>query len=88
MIVTNKASSVFAAIERIAATPGKLEKEQLIKIAGNSSPLFMKVVKAAYDPFTTYGMRNVPTKTKCLAPGTNSLDEEHFWSILNDLASR
>lgn len=88
MIVINKASSVFAAIEKIAATPGKLEKEQLIKIAGNSSPLFMKVVKAAYDPFVTYGMRNVPAKTKDLAPGANTLDEDHFWGILNDLASR
>ena len=76
MIVTNKASSVFAAIERIAATPGKLEKEQLIKIAGNSSPLFMKVVKAAYDPFTTYGMRKLPERTAGIAPGANTLDEE------------
>lgn len=88
MIVTNKASSVFAAIEKIAATPGKLEKEQLIKVAGNSSPLFMRVVKAAYDPFTTYGMRKVPTKTAGLATGANTLDDEHFWGILNDLASR
>ena len=88
MIVTNKASSVFAAIEKIAATPGKLEKEQLIKIAGNSSPLFMKVVKAAYDPFTTYGMRKLPERTAGIAPGTNTLDEEWGWQILADLASR
>jgi DNA ligase-1 len=88
MIVTNKASSVFAAIEKIAATPGKLEKEQLIKIAGTTSPLFMRVVKAAYDPFITYGMRKVPTKVPGMAPGGNTLDDAWPWEVLDELASR
>ena len=88
MIVINKASSVFAAIEKIAATPGKLEKEQLIRQAGNSSPLFMKVVKAAYDPYTTYGMARLPDKPADAAPGANTLDEDHWWGVLADMASR
>lgn len=88
MIVTNKASSVFAAIEKIAATPGKLEKEALIKNAGTTSQLFMRVVKAAYDPFVTYGMRKLPEKTAGLAPGANTLDEDFAWNVLDQLASR
>ncbi len=86
-IVTNRANSVFAAIEKIAATSSKLEKEELIKTAGTSSPLFMKVVKAAYDPFINYGIRNL-TRPVGMAPGANTLDEPHWWAILDDLAKR
>lgn len=87
-IVTNKAASVFQALEKIAATPGKIEKEALIQAAGTSSPMFMKVVKAAYDPFATYGMRALPERTAGAAPGTNTLDEDWPWTILGDLATR
>ena len=83
----NKASSIFQAIEAIGATSSKLEKEALIKQVG-SLPLFMRVVRAAYDPFVTYGLALAPKKRDGLAPGTNTLDEEQFWSILSKLASR
>jgi DNA ligase-1 len=83
----NKASSIFKAIEQIAATPSKLEKEALIKSLGGL-PLFMKIVTAAYDPFTTYGLRNPPKKTPGLAPGANTLDEDYAWNILGKMASR
>lgn len=86
-MIDNTASSVYAAIEKIAATPGKLEKEALIKQAGTSSELFMRVVKAAYDPFVTYGMRKVPTRAAD-AMGTATLGEPAAWSILDQLATR
>jgi DNA ligase-1 len=88
LIVTNKAASVYAAIEAIAATASTTEKEAMVKLALNSSPMFMKVVKAAYDPFVTYGMRALPERTAGAAPGTNTLDEEWPWEILSKLASR
>lgn len=86
-IVTNKAASVFAAIEKIAATSSKTEKEALVKIAGDSSPMFMKVVKAAYDPFINYGMRALPPPADT-APGANTLDEPGWWEVLDTMAKR
>lgn len=76
---------VFEAIENIAATASKLEKEALIKQLGTASSLFMRIVKAAYDPFVTYGMRKVPSKT---LPGAHTLEESWPWELLNKLASR
>lgn len=88
LIVTNKANSVFAAIEKIAATSSKLEKDALIKQAGTSSPMFIKVCKAAYDPFITYGVAKMPERPVDAAPGTNTLDEPMWWELLDNLASR
>jgi DNA ligase-1 len=87
-IVTNRASSVFAGIEAIAGTSSKLDKEQMINTAGTSSPLFMRVIKAAYDPFTTYGITNPPDKTPGVAAGTNTLDEIWPWDVLGNLSNR
>ncbi|MCY1197882.1 DNA ligase D, ligase domain [compost metagenome] len=83
----NKAASIFQAIEAIAATASKNEKEALVKQAG-SLPLFMRIVRAAYDPFVNYGLALAPMKRDGLAPGSNTLDEEQFWNILDKLATR
>ena len=83
----NKAASIFQAIEAIAATSSKNEKETLIKSVGGL-PLFMRIVRAAYDPFVNYGLALAPMKREGLAPGANTLDEEQFWTILDKLASR
>lgn len=88
MIVTNKASSVFAAIEKMGATASTIEREGLVRLAGNSSPMFMRIVKAAYDPYTTYGMTKVPKRNPAMAPGTNTLDEDWPWGILERMSSR
>jgi len=72
LIVTNKAASVFFALEKLGATPGKIEKDALVRLAGTSSPMFMRVIKAAYDPFTTYGIRKLPDRTPGAAPGSNT----------------
>lgn len=88
LIVLNKANSVLAAIEKIAATSSKLEKDAMIKQAGTSSPMFLKVCKAAYDPFITYGIATMPERPADAAPGTNTMDEPMWWEILDNLASR
>lgn len=87
LIVTNTAASVLAAIDKIAATSSKIEKEALIQQAGASS-LFMKVVRAAYDPFINYGIRQIPERSAGAAPGGNTLVEETWWTVLDDLAAR
>jgi len=83
----NKAASIFQAIEAIAATSSKNEKETLVKSVGGL-PLFMRIVRAAYDPFVNYGLALAPMKRDGLAPGGSTLDEEQFWTILEKLASR
>lgn len=87
MFFTNTPKSVLALIEKIAATASKTEKEALVK-QGMALPLFVRAVTMAYDPFTTFGMRNAPHKTPGIAPGGNSLAEEGPWNILKELASR
>ena len=86
-IVTNTGKSVFNAIEKIAATSSKLEKESLIRQAG-SSHLFMKVITYTYDPFKNYGISYVEPKSKDLAPGANKLEEDFVWKTLDDLITR
>lgn len=88
MITVNTGKSVFAAIERIAATSSKNEKDALIKAAGSMSSLFLKAVTYAYDPFKNYGIANAPTKTPGIAPGANSLEEPWVFEVLDDLVSR
>lgn len=85
----NKASSVFRAIEDIAATASKKEKEAILKAAGTASPLFMKVVTYAYDPFRIYGIgkTNVPKKRPAMPAGANTLDESVAWTALDKLAA-
>ena len=84
----NTGKSVFAAIERIAATSSKIEKESLLKEAGSSSSLFMRSVIAAYDPFRNYGISNAPQKTPGIAPGGNTLEEAAVWTTLDHLVDR
>jgi len=84
----NKAASVYRAIEDIAATSSKKEKEAILKAAGTAAPLFMKVVTYAYDPFRVYGIGKevVPKKTPGIAPGANTLEEPWAWNCLDCLA--
>lgn len=83
----NTGASVYAAIERIAATPSKNEKEELIKAAGSQSSLFMKVVTYAYDR-RNFGIGMAPHKTAGIAPGGNCLKEPFVWACLDDLSTR
>lgn len=86
-ITMNTGKSVFAAVQRIAATSSKNEKEALMKEAGSSS-LFVKALLYAYDPFRNYGISNAPHKEEGLAPGGNTLEEPATWKVLDDLVAR
>ena len=76
--------AVYDAIEAIAATSSKIEKESLIKQAG-SDPVFMRTLKAAYDPFLTYGVRLVPAG---VGTGKKTLEDESVWLLLAALNDR
>ena len=52
------------------------------------SPLFLRVCKAAYDPTITYGVRKIPERDPALAPGSNTLDEQMWWDMLDQLSAR
>jgi DNA ligase-1 len=87
MITTNKAASIYAAIEKIAATSSKKEKDAMVADL-MSLPLFVKIVRYAYDPFIVFGIEQIPSWDPSLARGGNTLDEASWWEMLDDLASR
>lgn len=86
-MLINKASSVLAFLDKIAATSSKIEKEALVK-QGMGSPMFARIVRAAYTPGRNYGMRVLPERQAGIAPGGNTLDEERYWNLLTGLAER
>lgn len=88
MMTFNTGKSVFMAINAIAATDSKLEKQALVLAAGQSSTLFLKAVSYAYDNFKNFGISNAPGKTPGIAPGANTLEEPATWKVLDDLVSR
>jgi DNA ligase-1 len=75
---------VFAAIEKIAATPGKMDKTNLVRdLLGDE--LGERVLKAAYDPFVTYGVKKMPMHERECEP--RQFDES-TWLLLDRLAKR
>lgn len=74
---------VFEAIEQIAATSSKNEKQALIAAKIND-PLFKHVLVAALDPLVSYGISTRPQTSKTglglFCPST--------WEIIDALASR
>lgn len=84
----NNGKSILSALIAIGATASKIEKEALVKAAGASSPLFLKVVTYAYDPFKIFGISIAPNKTAGLAPGENKLEDPATWRVLDDLIER
>ncbi|WP_323016510.1 hypothetical protein [Castellaniella sp.] len=76
---------IFDAIEAIAAVSGKKDKEALIAKYGQDHE-FMWVVRAALDPFVTYGMQKVPVRT--LFDSENDAAWPRAKVLLGALASR
>lgn len=74
---------ILAAIDLIAATSSKNEKEALVKKYANDTE-FVRVLEYAYNPFKTYGVRQMPEKT--VSDGRDF--EPVTWSILDELISR
>lgn len=78
-----KSSEIFDAIEEIAATSSKKEKEALVRKYGADVD-FMMVLKAALDPFATYGVSKIPDNE---THGDCEFDGE-TWGLLDNLAAR
>lgn len=76
-------SEVLALIDQVAATSSKNDKQAMV-VAGMQFPLFQRVCEYAYNPFKTYGIRQIPERT-----GSGS---KHFdsvtWEVLDALISR
>jgi DNA ligase-1 len=76
---------VFDAIEQIAATPGKKDKELLVGELLKDE-LGKRVLVAAYDPFVTFGIAKAPERT---APGAGYFDQGgDTFALLDKLATR
>jgi DNA ligase-1 len=77
---------VFAAIEKIAATKGRNDKEALVEEYAQN-PLFKKVLEYALDPFKTFGMKKLP-KVEAYGIANFDVDSHQVWKILDKLAAR
>jgi len=75
------------AIERIAATSSKNDKQAMVKqfLAFGT---FKRVLVAALDPLVTYGMQKVPDRIEGAAPGANTFENAPIWETLDKLAKR
>lgn len=75
---------ILAAVNQIAATSSKNEKEALVK-KGVVDADFCRVLEYAYNPFKTYGLRQIPER----APyGVDAQFDASTWVILDGLISR
>lgn len=77
-------SETLKLIDQIAATSGKNDKQAMV-LTGMQDPLFKRVCEYAYNPFKTYGLRQIPDRNPT---GENGQFEPVTWSILDDLVSR
>lgn len=82
-------TEILEAIDKIAATSSKNDKEALVKrFVGE--PEFCKVLEYAYNPFKTYGLRQIPER-RITEFGSSDFDSEFdsdTWTLLDELASR
>lgn len=87
-MVDMSSDQAFRAIEKIAATSSKTEKETLVK-SYLQFDTFRRVCVAAYDVRVTYGMEKVPERdtTGKYAPGA-TLFVQPVWDLLDNLAKR
>lgn len=78
---------VFQAIEKIAATPGKLDKISLLTDAiAEHGDLIKSVLHYAYNPFVTFGIRKLPAVQEKNDP--THFGEVKWQLLLDDLSSR
>lgn len=78
-------SEILQLIESIAATSSKNEKEVLVKRYAEDSS-FVRVLEYTYNPFKTYGIRQIPERTNPSLKGCDfGMD---VWRLLDDLANR
>lgn len=78
---------VLEAIEQLANTSGKA-KQALLGEFLSESPLMLKVLKATYDPFITYGVKKIPKRSELSLNGAQFGCTQEVWSLLDRLANR
>lgn len=78
-------SEICAFIDKIAATSGKIDKQALVSEGLASSDLFKRVCDYAYNPFKTYGIRQIPD---FVSDGDNLSFDLKTWGMLDNLISR
>ncbi|MDP9155276.1 MAG: DNA ligase [Pseudomonadota bacterium] len=77
----------FSAIEKIASTSSKNDKQAMVK-QFLAFETFKRVLVAALDPLVTYGMQQVPDRIADAAPGANTFENAPIWETLDKLAAR
>lgn len=85
MNVTMTTDQIFGLVESVAATSGKNDKQSMLK-AVESCDLIKKVLRAAYDPLISYGVRRIPERNASAA-GDAQFDAE-TWITIEKLAIR
>lgn len=78
---------ITKALKKIGETPGKNDKQALVK-AFSAFPSFKRVLVAALSPAITYGVKVLPNRTEGLAPGTNTFENAPIWDVLDKLERR
>lgn len=78
-------SEVLAVLNEIAATSSRTGKEVILARHKND-PLFRKVLKAALDPFTTYGIAKMPQPA--VTGRCDIANQPGFFMFLEELAAR
>ena len=69
-------------IRQLQEHPGRLDKEDIIAAAMNEGlDEFFEGIKMCLDPFTTFGVKQVPTKTTSSGQGLS-------WAVFAELAKK
>jgi DNA ligase-1 len=80
-------NEIYVAIERIASTASKNEKELLVK-QFSAFPSFVRVLEYAYNPFKTYGIVPESPRDKWAQRGDEAEFDDKTWKILDALIAR
>lgn len=72
---------VYETLELLAETKSNKEKQQILK--ARDTPLLRRVLQSALDPFTTYGVKELPDVEAGEAPFMGN-----EWLLLEELSSR
>lgn len=84
--MTMSSDEIFAAIEKIANTSGKKDKESLVR-EHTKDEHFLRVLEYAYNPFKTYGIIKTPDHIAAQGCDGDIFDEE-TWALLDKLIKR
>lgn len=83
-----QSDQILDLLNQIGATPGKLDKEALLREA--DCPELRRVLTAALDPLITYGIARLPYRTATVdnAEGMGAQFTDSTWLIIDQMANR